>query len=97
MNKEVILAHLKTVKEAAEVALQNCIERDKKTRSKGGGITFNMGTTVRICDVSLKISVDGEEELVVEICKAQCGLLCGAIYEEIKDLSSYPISIRSDW
>ena len=35
MNKEVILAHLKTVKESAEVALQGCIERDTKARSKG--------------------------------------------------------------
>lgn len=97
MNKEVILAHLLTVKAAAEAALHNCIERDKKTRSKGGSPTFNTGSGVRVCDVYLKISVDGDEAVLVDICKASCGQLCLAIHEELQGISHLPIDVRSEW
>lgn len=97
MNKEVILAHLKTIKEAAEVALQNCIESDTKARSKGGGKTFDMKRNVTIGDVSLKISFDGEESIVVDIWKANCQLLCLTIYQALEGISHLPIDVRSEW
>ena len=95
------LETLQQIKKVAETALANCIERDKKTRSKGGGITFNAGTGVRICDVSYMLSVDGNESIQIDICKANCGQLCLAVYNEIienyQPRPKLAINVRSEW